>query len=95
MIEACHLVNNMLVKSPELNPEFEKVCQILESIAQTFPDDSEEAKAIKEAAEAYIFLNLHIRLRGAHDAFRQAGLEGLTEEQEQYLRGMGVDPDEE
>jgi len=85
----------MLDKPPGLNPEFEKVCGILESIAQTFPDDSEKVNAIKEAAEAYIFLQLHIKLRSAYEAFRQMGLKGLTDEQEQHLREMGVDPHED
>jgi len=88
-------MTHMRDKPPGPNPEFEKVCEILESIAQTFPDGSEQGKAIKEAAEAYIFLNLHARLRSAYDAFRQAGLEGLSDEQEKYLRGMGVYHDEE
>jgi hypothetical protein len=89
----------MLEKPPGLNPEFEKpefekVCGILESIAQTFPDGSAQGKAIRVAAEAYIFLQLHIKLRSAYEAFRQAGLEGLTDDQEKRLRAMGVDPDE-
>ena len=84
----------MLEKPPGLNPEFEKVCGILESIAQTFPEGSAQSKAIKDAAEAYIFLQLHTKLGSAYDAFRQAGLEGLTDDQEKHLRAMGVDPDE-
>ena len=59
------------------------------------PTGTSQGKAIKEAAEAYIFLQLHVRLRSAYDAFRQAGLEGLTDGQKQYHRGMGVYPDEE
>jgi hypothetical protein len=82
-------------KAPGLNPEFERVCEILATIAKTFPEDSEQVKAIKEAAEAYIFLQLHLKLRNAYEAYRQMSLDVLTDEQEQHLREMGIDPDED
>lgn len=78
----------------ELNPEFETVCAVLESVAKRFPKDSVEAKAIQEAAEAYVFLQLHLKLRHSYKAFRQTGLKSLTEKQMQNLREMGIDPDE-
>lgn len=82
--------------NPEFeNPEFEKVCGILDSIHQSFPDGSEQGKAIQEASEAYLFLQLHVKLRRAYAVYRQAGLEGLTDEQEQFIPGVGADLDEE
>ena len=82
-------------KIPELNPEFEMVCSVLESVAKAYPEDSKEAEAIQEAAEAYVFLQLHLQLRSSYEAFRQAGLTGLTEEQKQHLRDMGIQPVED
>ena len=80
--------------SPDLNTEFEIVCTVLESVAKTYPEDSEEAKAVKEAAYAYVFLQLHSKLRRSYEAFRQTCVKGLTNEQKQNLRDMGIDPEE-
>jgi hypothetical protein len=39
-------------ETPHVNPEFEVICSILEAIAGSFPDESKEARAIREATEA-------------------------------------------
>jgi hypothetical protein len=55
----------------------------LESIARTFPDGSEQSKAIEEAATAYIFFIIHMPLRNSFHAVRRTrlGLDALTEDQ--------------
>jgi hypothetical protein len=78
-------------KTPQANPDFEAIASILETIAGTFPDESNEARAIRDATEAYLFLHLHLKLRRSYEAFRQAGLGGLTAAQNEHLREMGID----
>jgi hypothetical protein len=78
-------------KPPDINSEFETVCSVLESVAKSFPEGSKEAKAIEEAAHAYIFVQLHLQLRRSYEAYRRAQLSGLTNHEEQHLRDMGVD----
>lgn len=77
--------------SPESNPEFEKVCAVLESVAGNYAADSKEARAIEAAAEAYIYLQLHLNLKHAYHRFKRMGLDNLTDEQSRLLREMGVD----
>ena len=76
---------------PEPEPNFERICDVLGSVAGTYPEDSEEARAIKEAAEAYLFLQLHLKLRSAYQAFRESAHGGLTSDQQQRLREVGIE----
>jgi len=78
---------------PEMNPHFEEVCAVLESISKAYEEGSKEAGAIREAAEAYLYLQLHLKLKHAYTSFRRQSLDGLTEAQRQDLRDMGIDPD--
>jgi hypothetical protein len=88
ILSGAEIVND---KPPEINPEFETVCSVLESVAKGFPEGSKEAKAVEDAAHAYIFLQLHLQLRRVYDEYRKTGSRGLTDEQEQHLRDMGID----
>ncbi|HWE37298.1 MAG TPA: hypothetical protein VG406_12090 [Isosphaeraceae bacterium] len=81
--------------SPESNPEFEKVCAILESVASNYAPESEEARAIQAAAEAYIYVQLHVGLNQAYQRFKRMGLDGLTDVQSQILRDMGIEPEDD
>ena len=78
-------------ETPHANPEFEAICSILEAIAGSFPDESKEARAIRDATDAYVFLQLHLKLRRSYEASRKAGLRGLTAAQTEHLREMGID----
>jgi hypothetical protein len=80
---------------PEMNPNFEEVCAVLESISKAYEEGSKEAEAIRQAAEAYIYLQLHLQLKHSYLSFRRQSLEGLSEAQRQNLRDMGIDPDAE
>lgn len=80
---------------PEMNPDFEEVCAVLESISKAYEEGSKEADAIREAAEAYIYVQLHLQMKQSYQDFRRQSLEGLTEAQRQNLRDMGIDPDAE
>ena len=69
---------------------YESHAQILENIAKQYPPDSDEVAALKESAFALCFA-----LTEKYDEFRKY-LEGLqrplTEEEEKYLRELGLEP---
>ena len=67
-------------------------CGILQSIAESYPARSRQRKAVREAAEALVFLTMHKQLRVSYDAFRRSVKKGLTKAQEQTLRRMGIKP---
>ena len=67
-------------------------CRVLEAIAESYPARSRKRKAVREAAEALVFLTMHEQLKASYDAFRKSATKGLTGEQEQTLRRMGIEP---
>ena len=85
----------MRADPPEMNPDFEEVLALLESISNAYEGGSKEAEAIRDAAEAYIYLQLHLKFKHEYASFRRQSLEGLSEAQRQHLRDMGIDPDAE
>lgn len=85
----------MRAEPPEMNPQYEQVCAVLESISRGYEGGSKEAEALREAAEAYLFLQLHLQMKNAYADFRRKSLEGLSEAQVQQLRDLGIDPDSE
>ena len=66
--------------------------KILESIANSFDKDSVQYKAIEEAAQAFMFLNMHKDLKEAYEQFRMQSDKELSEAQKQNLRDMGIEP---
>jgi hypothetical protein len=71
----------------------EDVLKILESIANSFDKESVQYKAIEEAAQSFMFLNMHKELRKAYEVFRSQTDKDLSEEQKQHLRDMGIEVD--
>jgi hypothetical protein len=67
-------------------------CEILRSIAGSYPARSRERKAIREAAEAFVFLTMHEQLKASYDQFRRLARKGLTKAQKRTLRRMGIKP---
>jgi hypothetical protein len=67
-------------------------CGILESIVASYPVRSRERKAIREAAEALIFLTQHQQLKASYLAFRRVTNRRLTAAQEEILRSIGIEP---
>lgn len=67
-------------------------CGILQTIAESYPARSRERKAVREAAEALVFLKMHQQLKVSYDAFRRSAKRGLSKAQEQVLRRMGIKP---
>jgi hypothetical protein len=68
--------------------------KIMESIANSYDKDSVQFKALEEAAQAFIFLNLHKELKNAYEKFRMQSDKELSEAQKQHLRDMGIEPED-
>lgn len=52
-------------------------CDILHSIAESYPVRSRERKAVSEAAEALVFLTTHEQLKASYDEFVDRQRKGL------------------
>ena len=77
-------------KSPESQDDLRATCKVLEAIAESYPARSRKRRAVREAAEALLFLTMHKQLKASYDRFRQLATKGLTRTQEQTLRRMGI-----
>jgi len=73
-----------------MDKEIRAPCKILESIAKIFPRGSAERTAIREAADAFIYLRLHEGLKQSYEAFRRGCTKPLTKAQRQVLKRAGV-----
>jgi hypothetical protein len=72
--------------------QWEDSLLILESIANAFDKNSVQYKAIEEAAQAFIFLNMHKELKKSYEKFRLQSDKELTKSQKKHLRDMGIEP---
>ncbi|WP_437222118.1 hypothetical protein SH661x_002639 [Planctomicrobium sp. SH661] len=79
-----------------IEADFRRVCDILGSVASQFPPESEESKAIRDAALTYQTVQLNKRLKLSYDKLKSALNSGgdLTDEMKDKLRRYGIDPDE-
>lgn len=73
-----------------IDREIRETCKVLESVARSYPRGSAERGAIKEAADAFIYLRLHQALKQSYEAFQRSCAKPLTKAQRQVLRRMGV-----
>lgn len=73
-----------------MDKEIRATCKVLESVAKGYPRGSAERKAIREAAEAFIYLRLHEGLKKSYRAYRRSCAKPLTEAQKQVLKRAGV-----
>jgi hypothetical protein len=72
--------------------KWEDVSKVLESIAKSFPQDSEQYQALKEAAWAFLYVNTHNDLKERFKEFCSLSNKELSEAQKQHLRRMGIEP---
>ena len=72
--------------------QWEDNLKILESVANSFDKESVQYKAIEEAAQALIFLNMHEDFKKAYEQYRMHYDEELSDAQKQHLRDMGIEP---
>lgn len=73
-----------------MDREIRATCKVLESVAKSYPRGSAERIAIREAADAFIYLRLHEGLRQSYEAFRRSCTKPLTKAQQQVLKRAGV-----
>jgi hypothetical protein len=68
-------------KSPLKKPSSDDVfatCEVLHSLAETYPPRSREQRAIRKAAEAFIFVSTQESVRAAYEKFSHASTKTLT-----------------
>ena len=73
-----------------MDREIRATCKILESVARSYSRGSAERNAIREAADAFIYLRLHDGLKQSYEAFRRSCTKPLTRAQQQVLKRAGV-----
>ncbi len=71
-----------------------QTCSILEQISKQFADESVEATAIREAAQAVTLIQQHRSLRNAYQKLLSASGGKLDAEMRTRLLRMGIDPDD-
>ena len=67
-------------------------CKILEAVAKNYPRGSAERGAIREAADAFIYVRLREGLQQSYEAFQRNCTKPLTKAQRQVLKNMGIAP---
>jgi hypothetical protein len=73
-----------------MDREIRATCKVLESVAKNYPRGSAERVAIREAADAFIYLRLHEGLKQSYEAFRRSCTKPLTKAQQQVLKRSGI-----
>ena len=73
-----------------MDKETRPTCKVLQGVAKNYPRGSPERAAIRDAADAFIFLRLHDELRKSYEAFRRSCSKPLTKSQKQVLKRAGV-----
>lgn len=67
--------------------------ETLRQLAAQFPPESPEYQAIREAAQALVFVRSRARLFEAYIAYRANMDEPLSDAQRTLLESMGINPD--
>lgn len=73
-----------------MDEEIRATCKILESVAKDYLQGSPERKAVKQAAEAFIYMRLHDGLRESYEAYQRSCAKPLSEAQVHFLKRLGV-----
>jgi hypothetical protein len=87
------VASEKVTMSDDSDTETRKVCLILERIAARYPLDSEESRAIRDAATAYILVQQKAALRASYEKLVLASGGELSEEMKANLQRIGIDPD--
>lgn len=83
------------ITEPNINyteADIEKVCSILQTISKQYASDSNEAHALKDAAQAFIFLVHHTTLKSAFEKYQDAFKRPLGPAEIEHLKSMGIKP---
>jgi hypothetical protein len=70
--------------------ELRATCKVLESVAKSYPRGSAEREAVRQAADALVYLRSHQELLEAYEAYRRFCAKPLTKTQIRILERMGV-----
>jgi hypothetical protein len=65
-------------------------CEILRTVAESYPARSRQRRAVREATEALVFVTTHRQLKASFEEFRRSSAKPLTETQEQTLKKLGI-----
>jgi hypothetical protein len=71
----------------------DNVCRILERIAETFLPESDERRALRDAAVAIQVVQSDDRLKASYEALRFSLGTELTDDMRAKLEQMGLEPD--
>jgi hypothetical protein len=75
----------------ETDAEIRRVCSLLESVAEQYPDGSPESDAIADAAQAFLLVRQHKVLARAYRRLKAAHNGELDDEMIAKLRSVGID----
>jgi hypothetical protein len=75
-----------------LEGDLHQIGTILESVAARFPPDSEEVRAIRDAAAAHLVVRMHRAKKRSFETMKAAFDGQLTEEMKADLRRHGIVP---
>ncbi len=81
-------------ESAQWQIRLQQTCSVLERVSRQFADDSVEAVAVREAAQALILVQQQRALQRAYRRLLRAAGGELDAEMRQRLVQMGIDPDE-
>ena len=73
-----------------MDKEIRATCKILELVSKNYPRGSAERFAIREAADAFVYLRLHEGLKKSYEAFRRNCTKPFAKAQQQVLKRAGV-----
>jgi len=89
--EAMTTSRKRISKDDAMDQKIRETCKILQSIAKTYPRGSAEREALREAVDAFVYLELHKGLKRSYEAFRRSCTKPLTKAQQQVLKRAGVE----
>ena len=84
----------MTKNSDNSDADIDRVCSTLERIAASFPPESDEARAIADAASAFIVVRQRQSLAAAWRQLRDARDGDVPQDVLDRIREMGIDIDE-
>jgi hypothetical protein len=73
-----------------MDREVRATCEVLWSVAKSFPKGSAEREAIREAKDALVYLRLHETLAKSYKAFQKSCTKPLSKARQQTLKRMGI-----
>ncbi len=73
-----------------MDKEIRETCKMLTRVAKSYPRGSAERRAIRAAADAYLYLRSHEGLVKSYRAYQRSSNQPLAKTQKQALKRAGV-----